>query len=92
MCVEEGHELTYTEAIRRLEKLVCRLEDEDNPLEESLACFKEGIRLSRYCREKLAEIEFQVERLFKGEQVETGDCTDPNESAANGLEAGEEST
>ena len=64
---KENGELTYEEAIKRLEEIVARLENEDIPLEEGLAQFKEGVRLSRYCREKLAEIEFQVEYLLKEE-------------------------
>jgi exodeoxyribonuclease VII small subunit len=66
-------ELSYEEAVKRLEEIVRRLEDEAIPLEESLACFQEGIRLSRYCREKLAEIEYRVEYLLKEEQSLRGD-------------------
>ena len=62
--------LSYEEALRRLEEIAGRLESEEIPLEEALAGFKEGVRLSRYCREKLAEIEFQVEYLLKEEQAE----------------------
>lgn len=60
--------MTYEEAIKRLEELVHMLEDAEIPLEESLASFQEGIALSRYCREKLAEIEYRVEYLLKEEQ------------------------
>ncbi len=60
--------MTYEEAIKRLEELVHVLEDAEIPLEESLASFQEGIVLSRYCREKLTEIEYRVEYLLKGEQ------------------------
>lgn len=60
--------LSYEEAIARLEQIVNRLEDAEVPLEESLASFQEGIALSRYCRAKLAEIEFKVEYLLKEEQ------------------------
>ena len=60
--------MTYEEAISRLDELVRRLEDAEIPLEESLTAFQEGIALSRYCREKLAEIEYKVEYLLKGEQ------------------------
>lgn len=66
-------ELTYEEALRRLEEIVARLESEEIPLEEAMAGFKEGVRLSRYCREKLAEIEFQVEHLLKEEQEAAGE-------------------
>ncbi|NLA05477.1 MAG: exodeoxyribonuclease VII small subunit [Firmicutes bacterium] len=66
-------ELTYEQAIQKLEEVVRRLENEEVPLEEALESFKEGVRLSRYCREKLAEIEFQVEYLLKEEAAEDGD-------------------
>lgn len=65
--------MTYEEAVKRLEEIVRRLEDEDIPLEESLACFQEGIALSRHCREKLAEIEFKIEHLLKEEQEPSQD-------------------
>lgn len=60
--------LSYEEAIKKLEDIVRSLEDADIPLEESLSSFQEGVALSRYCREKLAEIEFRVEFLLKEEQ------------------------
>lgn len=61
-------ELTYEEAMALLEEIVRRMENEELPLEEAMTSFKEGVRLSRYCREKLAEIEYQVEYLLKEEQ------------------------
>ncbi len=60
--------LSYEEAIKRLEDIVRRLEDAEIPLEESLASFQEGVALARYCREKLTEIEEKVEYLLKEEQ------------------------
>lgn len=78
-------ELTYEQAIRKLEEVVRRLENEEVPLEEALASFKEGVRLSRYCREKLAEIEFQVEYLLKEEAAEDGgEGGDPAPGAGDG--------
>ncbi len=68
-------ELTYEEAVRRLEEIVSRLEDPEIPLEESLSNFQEGIALSRYCREKLAEIEYKVEYLLKQEQQQPPDSS-----------------
>ncbi len=60
--------MSYEEAINKLEEIVRRLEDSEVPLEESLSAFQEGIALSKYCREKLAEIEYKVEYLLKEEQ------------------------
>jgi len=66
-------ELTYEEAVQRLEEIVERLENAEIPLEESLSSFQEGIKLSRYCREKLAEIEYKVDYLLKEEQQQEPD-------------------
>ncbi len=65
--------MSYEEAINKLEEIGNRLEDSEVPLEESLSAFQEGIALSRYCREKLAEIEYKVEYLLKEEQQDLDD-------------------
>jgi exodeoxyribonuclease VII small subunit len=65
---KKAEKLTYEEAVKRLEDIVHCLEDSEIPLEESLSAFQEGIALSKYCREKLAEIEYRVEYLLKEEQ------------------------
>jgi len=54
------------EALNKLEKMVSKLEEGDIPLEESLKLFEEGIRLSRFCNQKLDEAEKKVEILLKG--------------------------
>ncbi len=56
----------FEEALKKLEKIVSKLEEGDIPLEESLKLFEEGIRLSRFCNEKLDEAEKRVEILLKG--------------------------
>jgi exodeoxyribonuclease VII small subunit len=77
--------LSYEEAIKKLEEIVRRLEDADIPLEESLSSFQEGVALSRYCREKLAEIEFRVEYLLKEEQqsLDPEDCLSEKETMSS---------
>ncbi len=56
----------FEDALNKLEKIVSKLEEEDIPLEESLKLFEEGIRLSRFCNQKLDEAEKKVEILIKG--------------------------
>jgi exodeoxyribonuclease VII small subunit len=58
----------FEDALNKLEKIVSKLEDGDIPLEESLKLFEEGIRLSRFCNEKLDEAEKRVEILMKGKE------------------------
>lgn len=56
----------FEEALKKLEKIVSRLEEGEISLEESLKLFEEGIRLSRFCNQKLDEAEKKVEILMKG--------------------------
>ncbi len=56
----------FEDALNKLEKIVAKLEEGDIPLEESLKLFEEGIRLSRFCNQKLDEAEKKVEILLKG--------------------------
>ena len=55
----------FEDALNKLEKIVSKLEEGDIPLEESLKLFEEGIRLSRFCNQKLDEAEKKVEILSK---------------------------
>ena len=60
-------EIKFEEALKKLEKIVGELEDGDLPLDESLARYEEGIRLSRICAKKLEEAKKKVEVLVKSE-------------------------
>ena len=55
----------FEEALSKLEEIVSKLEKGEIPLEESLKLFEEGIRLSRFCNQKLDEAEKRVEILLK---------------------------
>lgn len=57
---------TFEDALSRLESIVAQLEDGDLPLEESLKLFEEGIKLSRFCNQRLNEAQKKVEVLLKG--------------------------
>jgi exodeoxyribonuclease VII small subunit len=58
---------SFEASLKELEKIVEQLEAGDLPLEESLALFERGIRLSRECQRRLEEAERKVEVLVKGE-------------------------
>ena len=60
----------FEKAFQQLETIVKRLESEEMPLDESLQLFEEGIRLSRFCNQKLEEVEKKIELILsdaKGE-------------------------
>lgn len=57
--------MTFEEALGRLEYIVGQLESGALSLEDSLAQFDEGMRLSKICSDKLAEAENKIEMLVK---------------------------
>lgn len=57
--------LTFEEAMERLEAIVEQLEQEEVALEEAVALYKEGLRLSAQCKEKLAAAEGEIVLLKK---------------------------
>lgn len=62
----------FEKAFQQLEKIVQRLEGEEIPLDESLQLFEEGIRLSRFCHQRLEEVEKKIELILadaKGQPV-----------------------
>ncbi len=64
--------LNFESALGALEEIARRLEDGSLGLDESITEFEKGIRLARYCHQKLEEAERKIEILQKGEngQVE----------------------
>ncbi|HUR37575.1 MAG TPA: exodeoxyribonuclease VII small subunit [Terriglobales bacterium] len=55
----------FEECLRRLEEIVAQLEKGDIALEQSLALFEEGMKLSQTCRSELEAAEGKVEILLK---------------------------
>ncbi|MFR7591412.1 MAG: exodeoxyribonuclease VII small subunit [Longibaculum sp.] len=61
--------MTYEKAISRLEEIVGKLESNEIPLEDSIALFQEGIELSRYCDQKLKNIQEKVAQIYEDGQL-----------------------
>ena len=54
----------FERAFHQLETIVQRLEKEELPLDESLRLFEEGINLSRFCHQRLEEVEKKIELIL----------------------------
>jgi len=54
----------FEKSFQQLETIVKRLEGEELPLDESLQLFEEGIRLSRFCHQRLEEVEKKIELIL----------------------------
>lgn len=62
MAVRRGNE--FEKAFKELETIVQRLESEELPLDESLRLFEQGISLSRFCHQRLEEVEKKIELIL----------------------------
>ena len=58
--------MSFEQALGRIDEIVKLLERGDAPLEQSLNLFEEGTRLIKNCGKLLDEAEQQVVRLRKG--------------------------
>ncbi len=58
-----AHQASFETALAQLEGTVARLEEGEMPLEEALALFESGVKLSRQCATTLEEAERRVEIL-----------------------------
>ncbi|MGC1403196.1 MAG: exodeoxyribonuclease VII small subunit [Thermodesulfobacteriota bacterium] len=57
----------FEDTFKKLEMIVNKLESGDLSLEESLKLFEEGMRLSRICSQRLAEVQKRVEVLLRAD-------------------------
>ena len=63
----EKDALTFEKALEELESLVARMEDGKLPLEESLAAYKRGAELIKFCESKLTDAQARIAILEGGE-------------------------
>jgi exodeoxyribonuclease VII small subunit len=60
----------FETALSGLEKIVEHMESGDLALEDSLKSYEEGVRLARFCTEKLNEVQKRVDVLKKNNRGE----------------------
>lgn len=69
----ENKELSFEDAMKRLQEIVSFLENGDAPLDKSLSAFEEGVHLVKFCSAKLEKAEKTVKLLSVSE---TGEVTE----------------
>lgn len=62
--------INFEEALEELEGLVEQMEDGDLSLEESLAAFEKGVRITRECQDALKQAEQRVQILLQHNDTE----------------------
>jgi len=74
---------TFELAMKQLEIIVQELESGDMPLEKAIKKFEEGIKISKYCSDKLDESEKKITLLMRdadGEKISEVPFTSETES------------
>jgi exodeoxyribonuclease VII small subunit len=61
---------SFEAGLKELEGIVKQLESGEAKLEESLVLFERGVKLSRYCSQKLEEAEKKIDMLVKDSRGE----------------------
>lgn len=62
---EAQPQLSFEQAVQRLEQVVRELESGDLSLEAALALFQEGVGLARQCSTQLDAAESRIEKLME---------------------------
>jgi exodeoxyribonuclease VII small subunit len=68
MAGREQKDKKFEQALVELESVVEKLESGELSLDESLATFEQGIRLVKFCNQKLSEVEKKIELLVKDKE------------------------
>ena len=55
--------LTYEQAVKKLEELVLKLEKGEMSLDDTVACYDEATKLSGYCEAMLNNVKLRIEEL-----------------------------
>lgn len=59
-------DLSFEDALQRLEQIVQKLESGQAPLEESIKLYEEGARLKAHCEERLKAAQLRVDKIVVG--------------------------
>ena len=66
----ESAEMSIEDAFARLQEILGRMEEDGITLEESFAGYEEGMKLLKYCNEKIDRVEKQVQKMNAEGQLE----------------------
>ena len=56
-------EKSFESALKDVENIIEKLEEEDMPLKESINKFKEGVELLKFCDKELKEAEMVIQKI-----------------------------
>lgn len=70
------NDISFETAVKQLDEIVKSLENGDIPLDDALALFEKGVKLTEICSAKLSAAEKQIKLLVKdGDEMKKEDFT-----------------
>ncbi len=66
----QSKQKNLNEAFKRLEEITAKIDDESIDLEQSIPLMKEGLELSKYIKERLTQLENEIEEIKSGYSTE----------------------
>jgi exodeoxyribonuclease VII small subunit len=75
---------TFEQSMKQLERIVQELEGGDLPLETAIKKFEEGMKLTKFCSEKLDDTEKKVSILLKNAEGRIAEKPFPSEDDRDG--------
>ena len=71
--------MTFEQALNRLEEIVQLLEKDTTSLDQSVDLFQEGIQLSNYCSKEINNVEDKVAKILLNGKIEDFDVGEQHE-------------
>jgi len=75
---------TFEQSMKQLERIVQELEGSDLPLETAIKKFEEGMKLTKFCSQKLDDTEKKVSILLKNAEGRTAEKPFSSEDDGDG--------
>lgn len=60
----KNEDLSFEEAMEKLESIVSRLEEGDVPLEKAITYYQDGMNLSKICGDKLKNVQEMMTKIM----------------------------
>jgi exodeoxyribonuclease VII small subunit len=76
MSIEKTDNIDFEKSLAELEKLVEQMEQGELSLEQSLAHFEQGVRLTRSCQQALEQARLKVDELLSTNQDDASPASD----------------
>lgn len=80
---EKTENVSFEEAMEKLEQIVSEMEHGGIPLEQMMMKFEEGAKLAKYCQDKLAGLKKKMEILTRRPDGSTAWSDIPEETEGN---------